>query len=75
MNQRLRVLAASTVLAVLAGCSGGPSKAEQDQLKQQFGQKTVDINQVPANEKQRVQGFIDRANAMRAGGKAKGLSQ
>jgi len=66
MNQRL-IFPAAVIVAALAGCSGdSTTPAEQAKLKTAFAQQHIDMSQVPANQRQRVQGFIDRANAMRA---------
>jgi|GEM_PF-5353928 len=51
----------------LSACSGdNKSPQHEAELKKAFDKKTLDINDVPANERSMVQGFIDRNNAMKA---------
>jgi hypothetical protein len=70
MNKIQDAVFMSVILLAMSGCSSsGTSPADETKLKQQFAKKNFDINDVPANERQMVQGFIDRNKKMAAQGK------
>jgi len=59
-----------TVGAANLGCkSDGPTASDDKAVRAGFAKKTFDINDVPPNERARVQGFMDRAKQMGAKGK------
>jgi hypothetical protein len=66
-----------TMLAILVGivvgCSGGSSPAQDDKdLRAKLSKPKIDIKDVPPDQKAMVQGYIDRANEMRAKAQANG---
>lgn len=67
------IMILAVLIGVVAGCSGGTT-AEQDdkELRKQLSKPKIDMNDVPPNQRAMVQGYIDKANAMRAKAEAHG---
>jgi hypothetical protein len=64
------------LLGVVLGCSGGdPSAADDKALRKQFAKDKVDINDVPPDQRARVQGFMNRAAEMRAKAQSQGANK
>lgn len=67
MYKRMFFICSVALSGTLVGCSGADAAKQSDKdLRTSFEKPKVDINDVPASQKAMVQGFIDRANAMRA---------
>jgi hypothetical protein len=57
----------AVMVGAIVGCSGGSSSAADDKvLRQQFAKDKVDIKDVPPSQRAMVQGFMDKADKMRA---------
>lgn len=55
----------------IGGCASGSSAATDDAtMRKKLSKNKIDINDVPEKQRPMVQGFIDRANQMRAKGQA-----
>ncbi len=64
------------VVVAAVGCkSDTPSASDDKALRANFAKSTFDIKDVPADQKARVQGFIDRAKEMAAKGQSPGAGK